>query len=56
MSKSKPRRIIKLNTDIWLPMELEDKAKHATELAAKGCPVHRSLSPEIDKSISFHWH
>ena len=56
MSKSKPRRIIKLNTEIWLPVKLDDKAKHTIELAAKNCPVHHSLSPEIDKPIYFHWH
>ncbi len=56
MSESKPRRIIKLNTEIWLPMKLDDKAKCILELAAKGCPVHHSLSPEIEKPICFHWH
>ena len=56
MSESKPRRIIELNTEIWLPMKLDDKAKRIVELAAKGCPVHRSLSSEIEKPICFHWH
>ena len=56
MSKSKPRRIIKLNTEIRLPVKLDDKAKHTVELAAKTCPVHHSLSSEIEKPICFHWH
>ena len=56
MSKSKPRRIIKLNTEIWLPVKLDDKAKHTIELAAKACPVHHSLGSEIEKPICFHWH
>ena len=34
MSESKPRRIIKLNTEIWLPVKLDNKAKHTVELAA----------------------
>ena len=55
MSEFKPRRIIKLNTEIWLPMKLGDKANCTVELAAKGCPVFRSLSPEIEKPICFHW-
>ena len=55
MSESKHRRIVKLNIEIQLPMKLEDKAKCIVELAAKGCPVHHSLSSEIEKPIYFHW-
>lgn len=55
MSSYKPRRIIRLSTEIWLPVKLEAKEKRTVELAAKGCPVHHSLSSEIDKPILFHW-
>ncbi|MEC8219197.1 MAG: OsmC family protein, partial [Verrucomicrobiota bacterium] len=44
MSEFKSRRIIKLNTEILLPVKLDDKAKHTAELAARACPVHHSLS------------
>ena len=56
MSEFKPRRIIKLNIEIWLPVKLDDKAKHTVELAARACPVHHSLSSKIEKPICFHWH
>ena len=49
MSKTKPRRIIKLNAEIWLPVKLDDKAKHTVELIAKDCPVQHSLNSEIKK-------
>jgi len=55
MSSYKPRRIIRLSTDIWLPAKLDAKEKRTVELAAKGCPVHHSLSSEIDKPTRFHW-
>ena len=55
MSSYKPRRIIRLSTEIWLPAKLDDKEKRTVQLAAKGCPVHHSLSSEIDKPILFHW-
>lgn len=55
MSSYKPRRIIRLSTEIWLPAKLDTKEKRTVELAAKGCPVHHSLSAEIDKPIRFHW-
>ena len=55
MSAYKPRRIIRLSTEIWLPACFDDRQKRTIELAAKGCPVHHSLSSEIDKPIIFHW-
>lgn len=55
MSSYKPRRIIRLATEIWLPLKLNDTQKRKVELAAKGCPVHHSLSSEMDKPIRFHW-
>jgi putative redox protein len=55
MSDYKPRRIIKLSTEIWLPAKLDDKQKRLVEQASKGCPVYQSLSSEIDKPVIFHW-
>ena len=55
MSENLPRRIAKLTTDIWLPIELDDDQQWKVELAAKNCPVHHSLNPEIEKPINFHW-
>ena len=54
-SSYKPRRIIRLSTEVWLPVKLATEQKRLVELAAKGCPVHHSLSSEIDKPIHFHW-
>lgn len=55
MSSCKPRRIARLSTEIWLPAKLDDKQKRIAELAAESCPVHHSLSSEIDKPVKFHW-
>ena len=55
MSSYKPRRIVRLATEIWLPLKLDYKQKRKVELAARGCPVHHSLSSEIDKPIHFYW-
>ncbi len=55
MSAYKPRRIVRLRSEIWLPHSFTAKQKRKIELAAKGCPVHHSLSSEIDKPIIFHW-
>lgn len=55
MSADLPRRIVKLATEIWLPIELDDDQQWKVELAAKNCPVHHSLNPEIEKPIVFNW-
>ncbi|MBT62244.1 MAG: osmotically inducible protein OsmC [Puniceicoccaceae bacterium] len=55
MSNYKPRRIIKLSTEIWLPGKFDDITKRKIINAAKGCPVHHSLSSEIDKPVLIHW-
>ena len=55
MSKYLPRRISKLETEIWLPVALADVHKKKVEMAAKNCPVRHSLHPEIEKPITFHW-
>jgi putative redox protein len=55
MTKNQPRRIASLMTEIWLPIELNDEQQWKVELAAKNCPVHHSLHPEIKKPIIFNW-
>ena len=55
MSADTPRRISKLVTEIWLPCAVAEEHQQVIERAAKTCPVHFSLHPDIDKPILFHW-
>ncbi len=55
MSANLPRRITRLETEVWLPVELSDDQQWKVEIAAKNCPVHHSLSADIEKPIIFHW-
>lgn len=48
-----PRRIGSLPVTIWLPTHLGDKDRRKLESAAKACPVHKSLHPDIDTTIRF---
>lgn len=48
-----PRRIGKLSTDIWFPAGISKS--QALEQAARTCPVHASLHPEVEKPINFHY-
>lgn len=55
MSADTPRRIVRLATQIWMPIPETHPAARALEGAARACPVHHSLSPNVDKPIVFHW-
>ena len=49
----KPRRISSIIVDIFLNSSLNDKEKKILKQASKHCPVHNSLSNQIDIQINF---
>jgi uncharacterized OsmC-like protein len=55
MSANAPRRIARLETHLWMPIPKTAETAALLEATARGCPVHRSLHPDIDKPIVFHW-
>lgn len=55
MTTSAPRRIAKLETEIWLPLPLAADPERLLEKVALGCPVHQSLRDEVEKPIFFHY-
>ena len=55
MSSDAPRRIVRLATQLWLPIPRTDEAARLLESAAQNCPVSQSLNPYIDKPVTFHW-
>jgi uncharacterized OsmC-like protein len=54
MSAEAPRRIARLTAHLWLPPAADKLPPGLMEATAKGCPVHRSLAPEVEKVIEFH--
>ncbi len=55
MSSDTPRRIARITTQIWLPISAQHPAAAALEGAARNCPVHHSLHPDIDRPLTLHW-
>lgn len=53
MTKTGPRRIERLTTEIWFPAGVVKS--EALERAALTCPVHHSLLAEIEKPVIFHY-
>ena len=52
---SNPRRISKIEVQLHLPFEADEKTKKILENTANTCPVHYSLHPDIEKIVEFHW-
>ena len=49
------RRITKIKIDIIFPKDYDSKTKAILERAAYNCPVHQSLSNDMEKDISFKY-
>jgi uncharacterized OsmC-like protein len=55
MSADAPRRIVRLATQIWMPIPATHPAAPALEAAARGCPVHHGLHPQVERPLTIHW-
>ena len=52
---SGPRRIGRLATCVRIPHQVADRDKKVLEATAFTCPVHKSMSPDVDMPIAFEW-
>jgi len=55
MSEDMPRRIARLPVTIEVPLAADHADRKLLEATALACPVHQSLHPDIDKTVSFVW-
>lgn len=55
MSADTPRRIVSLPVIIKIPAAPSEEDRIKLERAAYNCPVHHSLHPDIEKTITFEW-
>lgn len=55
MSTDAPRRIVRLSTELWMPIASSALPAGYLEKIADNCPVHHSLHPSVEKPIVFHW-
>ncbi|HYH78178.1 MAG TPA: OsmC family protein [Longimicrobium sp.] len=53
MTAAPPRRVDALPVTIRLSASLEPEQREKLEAAARGCPVHHSLLPEIQRDVRF---
>ena len=52
---SSPRRIARIATDISVPLPPDTPHRAALEQCALGSPAMRSLHPDIEVPITWHW-
>ena len=50
-----PRRIARLTTEVHVPLPENHPQRGLLEKTALGCPVHRSLSAEMERPTKFFW-
>ncbi len=55
MSGDAPRRIGRLELDIDIPLPAGHPDAKLLESAARGCPVHHSLHPDIELVMNWRW-
>ena len=53
MTTEPPRRIAQLPVHVRLPIRVSPADLRLLEAAAHGCPVHRSIHPDIESPIVF---
>jgi putative redox protein len=55
MTRHPPRRIARLDCQLWFPRPLEANHQQQLRAALERCPVRESLHPDIEIHFQFHW-
>ena len=55
MTAEPPRRIAKLEVEVTVPLAEDHPQRPRLEAAANGCPVRRSLHPDVEVVETFVW-
>ena len=55
MSEDQPRRIVKLEVGIYMPIPEDHPERKLLQSTVHGCPVHHSIHPEIEVPIRWFW-
>lgn len=55
MTSGPVRKIQRLTVMIHVPHRLSEEHRQKLAHAARSCPVHKSLDPEVEKRVEFRW-
>lgn len=52
---SDPRRVSKIEVSVSLPKTINEKERLILERTGNNCPVAKSVHPDIELVLSYHW-
>jgi uncharacterized OsmC-like protein len=55
MTSQPPRRIARLTVVFTIPLAASHEKREVLENAARSCPVHLSLHPDVEQVMRFDW-
>ena len=55
MTSQPPRRIARLRVVFTIPLAAAHEKREVLENAARSCPVHLSLHPDVEQVMRFDW-
>ncbi len=55
MSDDQPRRVKRLELDLVMPLPESHPDRKLLESAARGCPVHHSIHPDVEVVMNWTW-
>ena len=55
MTSQPPRRIARLTVVFTIPLAAAHEKREVLENAARSCPVHLSLHPDVEQVMRFDW-
>jgi uncharacterized OsmC-like protein len=55
MTSQPPRRIARLSVVFTIPLAASHEKREVLENAARSCPVHLSLHPDVEQVMRFDW-
>jgi len=55
MTSEPPRKIARIEVELTIPLPATHPERELLEATAHGCPVARSLHPEVVQAVKFIW-
>lgn len=55
MTSEPPRKIARIEVDLTIPLPADHADRELLEQTAHGCPVARSLHPDVVQAVTFLW-
>ena len=52
---SDPRRVAKIEVTVFLPKNINEKERLILEKTGNNCPVAKSVHPDIELVLKYHW-